>query len=154
MIKYQTIFFCPNDRDDLIVMTYKISTRLSSLLQFQGPLLNRDLLSYLKRNLPYHGRKIHTSRFYHTVGSSLISNFLPSYIQSQSTFLASRISYRKPRTPCVLRVAVHNFSTSPKCRAALVTVNPRKDEEGNDMLIDITARAATVGCLQSAYPYV
>ena len=45
------------------------------------------------------------------------------------------------------------LSVSPAAKTAVVTANPRQDEHGNEMLIDITARAANVFSFHSLWPH-
>ena len=74
--------------------------------------------------------------------------FLPASVTKE--YHTCAISHRH-RTPFPTASAIPGhpnqrrmFSASPAAKAVVVTANPRKDEDGNEMLIDITARAAKV----------
>ena len=74
--------------------------------------------------------------------------FLAFPFQPNSTCCPSytyKLPFPRKSANIVYQRYCRKFSTTPAAKATVITANARKDEEGNDMLIDITARAATVG---------
>lgn len=73
-----------------------------------------------------------------------LPEFLLPFLRERNASLLFHRSFRLSRASCHDTQSKRNFSSSPAPKAVAATINPRKDEEGNDMLIDITSRAATV----------
>lgn len=107
-------------------------------------------LAFLRTSNRYKaGTQRHLSTSQHSY-TSIPDFLLPAFVTKEHH--ASAMSYRRglslqstptnPNYPLQRRM----FSASLGAKAAVVIANPRKDEDGNEMLIDITARAANV-CL-------
>lgn len=128
-----------------VVMTEKcfnlITTKITKCNPLYKQLLRRSYTNILRPNFNY----LSTSRGdVHFIPGFLLPT-LPAELrpsQSRDQVIPQRIRRLKCSTlsqPC------RTFSASTSKQTAVVTANPRKDEMGNDMLIDITARAANVG---------
>ena len=75
----------------------------------------------------------------HSASSTGIPAFLlPSFAQK----LPLTPTRHYPSFPLPVAHQKRAFSHSPPHRAVVVTANPRKDADGNDMIVDITPRAA------------
>ncbi|MCJ1399613.1 hypothetical protein MMC11_002815 [Xylographa trunciseda] len=74
------------------------------------------------------------------------SFLLPAFSRQKgfsiSTVAKSSPSSRASHIPAAQRSVSRLFTTSSRSNAVVVTANPRKDDDGNDMLIDITPRAS------------
>ena len=101
---------------------------------------------------PAKRKLVSTSRFlstsYYSTHTSIPDFLLPAFSRGSP---AASPSFRihpafQRHIPTRLGHVEHrrSLSTSPATRAVVVTTNPRKDVDGNEMLVDITTRAANV----------
>ena len=114
----------------------------SSILREMRCIQKTNLIvrSNVSKNIKYDSRNRHSPK--HPLPEFLVPNFFihsnPHLGNGPSLSIKARymLSQRLQACRC--------FSTSPKPQATAVTANARKDEEGKEMMIDITARAANV----------
>lgn len=71
-----------------------------------------------------------------------LTRFSPRKLSSQSFLDLKRLGLLQSLSQNSQK---RRFSVSTSPKAVVVTANPRKDENGNEMIIDITPRAASVG---------
>ena len=95
---------------------------------------------------------VNTSKFlstsYYSTHASIPDFLLPAFSRGDSAALPSLHIHPtfQRHVPTRFGHTKHrrSLSTSPATRAVVVTANPRKDVDGNEMLVDITTRAANV----------
>ena len=85
------------------------------------------------------------SSTYYSTHTSIPDFLLPAFLTRKPAVAPSAHACPALRQhPSTNLSYARHFSASLAPKATVVTANPRKDDDGNEMLIDITARAATV----------
>lgn len=86
-------------------------------------------------------------------GTQIPEFLLPAFTSNRTSALRPIHNYtRTSLIPCPQTRRA--FSSTSRAQAAVITTNPRKDENGIDMVVDITPRAANVICsIHSFYRY-
>lgn len=110
--------------------------------------------SAAKKTLVNTGKFLSTS--YYSTHTSIPYFLLPAFSRENPAVLPSPCVHPafQRHVPTRLGHVEHrrSLSTSPATKAVVATANPRKDVDGNEMLIDITTRAANVcGLLTFVY---
>ncbi|MCJ1281366.1 [4Fe-4S] proteins maturation [Xylographa opegraphella] len=94
----------------------------------------------------HHGTTPVANILVHNDFERIPSFLLPAFTQQRGFSRSTAVKLPPPSKtsgiPFVQRSVPRSFTSSSQSRAAVVTANPRKDEDGNDMLIDITPRAS------------
>ena len=115
-------------------------------LLFQLAQQNGTYTSAVKRALVNSGKAPRTS--YYSTHAFVPDSLLLATSRGNSAAPEAKYAYPAPRQHTSMNLnsvwPYRYFSNTPSPRAVVVTSNPRKDEDGNEMLIDITDRAANV----------
>ncbi|KAL2057724.1 hypothetical protein ABVK25_002108 [Lepraria finkii] len=96
------------------------------------------------RNSLVNNSRRHTSGSHYSTPAFIPDFLLPAFMIGKPVATPSFHAFPPPRQPKYLNTShTRHISASPATLATVVTANSRKDEDGNEMLIEITARAAT-----------